>query len=67
MGIEQFLLERAKKEGLEEGFEQGLKEKNHAFVQTLLRETNFTVEEIARLVGVSVSFVKKVKKASLEA
>ena len=61
MGIEEFLLDRAKKEGVE----QGLKEKNRAFTKTLLQETSFTMEEIARLVGVPVSFVKKVKKEKL--
>lgn len=65
MGIEKFLLDRAKKEGIKEGFEQGLREKNLAVTETLLRETSFTTEEIVRLVGVPVSFVKKVKKEKL--
>ncbi|WP_293685844.1 MULTISPECIES: hypothetical protein [unclassified Spirosoma] len=65
MGIEQFLLERAKKEGIEQGIEQGMREKNLAFTQMLLQETSFTVEQIARLVGVPVSFVEEVKKKSV--
>ncbi|GAB4033317.1 Rpn family recombination-promoting nuclease/putative transposase [Spirosoma gilvum] len=65
MGIEQFLLERAKKEGREQGIEQGVKEKSQTVTQMLLRETSFTVEEIARLVGVPVSFVEEVKKKSV--
>lgn len=53
MGIEEFLLDRAKKEG----------EDNKAaeLVTNLLRETSFTIEAIARLVGVSPEFVKRIK------
>lgn len=62
MGIEQFLLERAKQEGIQKGMEKGVNEKNRTFTETLLRETNFSTAEIARLVGVSVAFVEEVKK-----
>lgn len=64
MGIEQFLLERAQKQGIEKGIEKGINEKTLAFTKTLIRETNFTTEEIARLVDVSVSFVEDVKKSA---
>ncbi|WP_223833793.1 hypothetical protein [Spirosoma profusum] len=63
MGIEEFLLDRARKEGLKEGLEKA-KEKDTTFTKTLLRETNFSTAEMARLVGVSVEFVEEIKKTN---
>ncbi len=53
MGIEEFLLDRAKKEG----------ERNKAaeLITNLLRETSFTIETIAHLVGMPPEFVEQVK------
>lgn len=62
MGIEEFVLQRAKNEGIEIGMSQ----KNLDFVKTLLNETNFSIQKIATMVGVPVSFVEEVK-ASLPA
>lgn len=62
MGIEEFVLQRAKNEGIEIGISQ----KNLDFVKTLLNETNFSIQKIANMVGVPVSFVEEVK-ASLPA
>ncbi len=62
MGIEEFVLQRAKNEGIEIGISQ----KNLDFVKTLLNETNFSIQKIATMVGVPVSFVEEVK-ASLSA
>jgi len=53
MGLEEFLLDRAEK--------QGIKKKELSFTQTLLKETNFSIEKIAALVGVTVDFVENVK------
>ena len=53
MGLEEFLLDRAEKQGVEK--------KELSFTQTLLKETNFSVQKIASLVGVTVDFVEKVK------
>ena len=53
MGLEEFLLDRAEK--------QGIKKKELSFTQTLLKETNFSIEKIATLVGVTVDFVENVK------
>ncbi len=65
MGIKELVLQRAKNEGIEIGIEQGIEkernEKNFEFVKTLLTATDFTVEKIANLVIVPVSFVEKVK------
>ncbi len=65
MGIEQFLLQRSKEEGkLEgkvEGKEEGRREKDIAFTRILLAQTDFSIEKIANMVGVTVSFVEKVK------
>ncbi len=62
--------EEAKEYGIEEGLERGLEqglakghlERNTAFVQNLLRETQFTDEEIARLADVSIEFVQEIKQ-----
>jgi predicted transposase/invertase (TIGR01784 family) len=66
MGIEEFVLQRAKNEGIEKGIEIGISQKNLDFVKTLLNETNFSIQKIATMVGVPVSFVEEVK-ASLPA
>ena len=73
MGIEEFLLDSAKKEGRKEGIEEGIEkgiekgmtrkelEKNLAFTRSLLSSTDFNTLKIAQLVGVSEDFVLKVK------
>ena len=57
MGIEQYLIQEAKKEGVE----NGRTEKSIDFVKTLLTETEADIEKIASLVGVSASFVEEIK------
>ncbi len=57
MGIKEYVLQRAKNEGIE----IGVAKKNHDFVEVLLTETDFSVEKIANRVGVSISFVEDVK------
>jgi hypothetical protein len=61
MGIEEFLLDQAKKEGVEKGMTQKEHEKNLAFTRNLLSSTDFSISKIAQLVGVSEDFVLKVK------
>lgn len=65
MGIREFVLDRAKNEGLqkgiEKGIEQGVANKNLEFTTSLIRETSFDDEKIAHLVGVSPEFVKNVR------
>jgi predicted transposase YdaD len=58
MGIVELLVERARTEGLEKGLEKGVEK----VVENLLASTEFSVERIAALAGVSVHFVKKVRK-----
>jgi hypothetical protein len=58
MGIEEFLLNQAKNEGLE----QGMSLKDLTFTQSLLTSTDFSISRIAQLAGVSEDFVLKVKK-----
>lgn len=60
-GIEEGL-ERGLEQGLEQGLAKGHLERNTAFVQNLLRKTKFTQREIAELAGVSIEFVKEVKR-----
>lgn len=62
MGIEEFLINRATKEGIQQGRELEAELKHCSFVTTLMKDTNFSSEKIAHLVGVSLAFVEKVKK-----
>jgi predicted transposase YdaD len=73
MGIEEFVLDRAKRMGLKQGLEQGLErgreegmsikeiEEKTNFTKNLLTQTDFDEEKIASLVGVDVEFVRQVK------
>ena len=73
MGIEQLLLTLAKQEGQQEGrqegrqegIEQGIKERleKDAFViRNLLTSTSFSDADIARLVGVEIGFVARLRE-----
>ncbi|GAB4033334.1 Rpn family recombination-promoting nuclease/putative transposase [Spirosoma gilvum] len=66
MGIEQFLLDRAKKEGLQEGvekgFEQGIEQEKRVIVTRLLEKTSFSNEQIADIADVPVTFVEQLRK-----
>jgi hypothetical protein len=57
MGIEEFLLDQAKSEGMT----QKELEKNIAFTRNLLSSTDFNTLKIAQLVGVNEDFVLKVR------
>jgi len=65
MGIEEQLLDRAKREGLEQGIEKGLEkglEKGkHDVVENLITELNLSDEQIARIAEVTISFVEKIR------
>jgi len=65
MGIEEFILDRTKKEGIQIGIEQGEQQKAIAFTKKLLNETAYSIEEIAHFVGESVGFVNKIKEGKL--
>jgi predicted transposase YdaD len=65
MGIEELLLERAERRGIEkgreEGKEEGKEESAYLFVKNLLTSTDFHDEKIASLASVDVSFVQQVR------
>ena len=61
MGLEEFVLERAKREGIEQGIEQGIEKGKAIFVERLLNSTDFSDEKIAAIVGVTIEFVRKIK------
>lgn len=70
MGLEEFVLDRAKRMGLKEGIEQGIekglekvKEKTYLFTKNLLENTDFTEEKIASFADVEIKFVREVKKS----
>jgi hypothetical protein len=54
MGIREMVLDRAKKEGIEEG--------KIEVVKNLLSTGEFTIAKIANFAGVTEAFVRKVKK-----
>jgi hypothetical protein len=71
MGLEEFVLDRAKRVGLKEGREIGLSqgmaikelEEKTNFTKNLLLQTDFSDEKIANLVGVDINFVQEVKSS----
>ncbi|MFI5138454.1 MAG: hypothetical protein ACHQIM_11570 [Sphingobacteriales bacterium] len=68
MGIEEFLLDRAEKEGFKKGLEIAMTQREFemdvAFTRSLLSSTDFNISKIAQLVGVNEDFVLKVKVGS---
>ena len=71
MGIEEFLEQRFRNEGfklgeqvgMEKGVEKGIYQEKLAITQKLLAFTDFSMEKIADMAGVSVAFVEEVKAA----
>jgi hypothetical protein len=59
MGIEEFLLQRAEKQGIK----KGLEEAKTIFVKSLLESTDFDDAKIASIADVTVSFVKEIRSA----
>jgi len=59
MGIEEFLLQRAEKKGIEKGVETS----KTIFVTSLLQSTDFDSEKIASLADTTVAFVEKIRKS----
>jgi hypothetical protein len=80
MGTEEYLLQKAKKEGydagfkigfeigieksIEKGFNESAGEKTIAFVKSLLANTDFDDEKVAAIASVTIDFVKKIKSSS---
>lgn len=62
MGIEEMILERARKEGLEKGIQKGKAEGKAEVVSNLIIKMNLTDAQAADIAGVSVDFVKNVRK-----
>ena len=64
-GIEQGIekgFEQGIEKGLEQGIEKGHYERDSAFVQKLLKNTDFDDAQIANLVSVTTDFVKSVRE-----
>jgi len=61
MGIRELVLERTKEEGRLEGIARSEYEKNVAFTESLIRETDFDDAKIAKLVNVGVDFVARIR------
>ena len=70
MGIREFVLQRAKNEGVEEGIEKGMQIKEsediYRFVKSLLDQTDFPSERIAKIANVAVAFVEEVGASSVQ-
>ena len=58
-------LEEGREKGLEEGREKGIAETKKAFVKNLLSVSDFTMDKIASVVGVPLSFVRKVRDGKI--
>lgn len=67
MGIEELLLDRAEKKGLEKGIEKGLEkgkeEKSHTIVENLIIKMGLSDEQAADLAEVSLEFVAEIRSA----
>ncbi len=62
MGLEQFLLERALREGRQEGRQEGKQEEQRVFVTNMIRKTQFTDEQIAEIAETSVANVAQLRQ-----
>jgi len=58
MGIEEFLLDQAKKEGLEKGIEKGI-EKNTIDTALKMKESGLDIGLIANITGLSIKKIEK--------
>ncbi len=63
MGIEELLLDRAKKQGLTRGVKQEKQRRDRKIVLNLLDHTDFSDEQIAKLAEVSEEYVAKLRKS----
>ncbi len=67
MGLEEFVLDRERRVGREEGREEGMSikeiEDRTNFTKSLLTQTDFDDNKIALLVGVEVEFVRQIKSS----
>jgi len=61
MGIEELMLDRAAKQGVQRGVKQGEQKKSREFVENLLTKFDFTVEQAAEAAEVSIEFVQKIR------
>lgn len=61
MGIDEYIKQEAREEGLREGREEGRREEREKTVKAFLANTDFSVSKVAELLEVPVSLVKKVK------
>lgn len=61
MGIREMVLDKAKKEGLDEGVEKGFEMAQISFIKNLLATDSFTTSQIAVLTNASEAFVESVK------
>jgi hypothetical protein len=69
MGVIELLAEikaeEAREEGREAGREEGIAETKRAFVKNLLAVSDFSMAKIASVVGVPLSFVRKVRDGKI--
>jgi predicted transposase/invertase (TIGR01784 family) len=62
MGIEEFMIDRAEKEGIEKGIRKGERKKARKVVTFLLLNTDLDITKIAEAAEVPESFVDNIKK-----
>jgi predicted transposase/invertase (TIGR01784 family) len=60
VGIEEFLLDRAEKKGIEKGIEQGI-EKNNKEIALKMKKSGSDIAFIAKITGLSVQEIEELK------
>lgn len=61
----EMLMEDGRKEGLEEGRKEGVENSRRKIVRNMLSKKQFSYEEIADLVDISVEKVKEIERETL--
>jgi len=61
MGTEQYLLEKAKNTGIQEGIRKGAELSKEQTVKNLITQLDLSDNQIAGIVEVSVDFIKKIR------
>ncbi|OIN57020.1 hypothetical protein [Arsenicibacter rosenii] len=62
MGIQEMIIDRARKEGLQKGIEQGLETAKTSIVKNLILTMTVSDSQIAAIAEVPVAFVKNIRQ-----
>lgn len=62
MGIEELILSRAEKKGIEKGIEKGIKKGKSEIIEQLITKLGLSDAQVAEVAGVAIAFVAKIRK-----